>query len=82
MVGIATLILSSTLLPILDFFGGADKAKGYQMSMGVMAPSLFMFLFCFSPVKERIQPAVPSKHALKSDLKDVKKRPVGYASCC
>jgi len=72
MVGIATLILSSTLLPMADFFGGADKAKGYQMSMGVMAIiALFMFLFCFSSVKERIQPAVPSKHALKSDLKDV-----------
>ncbi|MCT4700951.1 MFS transporter [Enterobacteriaceae bacterium H20N1] len=72
MVGIATLILSSTLLPMADWFGGADKAKGYQMSMGVMAIiALFMFLFCFSTVKERIKPAVPSKHALKSDLRDI-----------
>lgn len=72
MVGIATLILSSTLLPMADWFGGADKAKGYQMSMGVMAIiALFMFLFCFSTVKERIRPAVPSKHALKADMKDV-----------
>lgn len=72
MVGIATLILSSTLLPMADFFGNGDKARGYQMSMGVMAIiALFMFLFCFAFVRERIEPAIPSKHALKSDLKDV-----------
>ena len=31
MVGIATLILSSTLLPMAEWFGGEDKARGYQM---------------------------------------------------
>ncbi|MBT0720465.1 MFS transporter [Rosenbergiella collisarenosi] len=72
MVGIATLILSSTLLPMADFFGGGDKALGYQLSMGVMALiALGMFLFCFAFVRERIQPAVPSTHALKADLRDV-----------
>ena len=72
MVGIATLILSSSLLPMADFFGGGDKARGYQMSMAVMAIiALFMFLFCFAYVKERIEPAIPSKHALKSDLRDI-----------
>ena len=72
MVGIATLILSSTLLPMADFFGGDDKALGYQLSMGVMAIiALFMFLFCFAFVRERIKPAIPAKHALKSDLKDI-----------
>ncbi|MNG93066.1 Inner membrane symporter YicJ [compost metagenome] len=72
MVGIATLILSLTLLPMAEWFGGADKAKGYQMSMGVMALiALAMFLFCFATVKERIRPAVPTHDALKADLKDV-----------
>jgi len=72
MVGIATLILSSTLLPMADYFGSGDKARGYQMSMGVMAIiALFMFLFCFAFVRERIEPAIPTKHALKSDLKDI-----------
>ncbi len=55
-----------------DFFGGGDKARGYQMPMAVMAIiALFMFLFCFAYVKERIEPAIPSKHALKSDLRDI-----------
>lgn len=72
MVGVATLILSSTLLPMADWFGGEDKAKGYQMAMGVLALiGLCMFLFCFATVRERIKPAVPSNDALKQDLRDV-----------
>jgi sugar (glycoside-pentoside-hexuronide) transporter len=72
MVGIATLILSLSLLPMVDWFGGGDKAKGYQLAMGVLAVlGMCMFLFCFSTVRERVRPAVQSNDALKSDLKDV-----------
>lgn len=72
MVGIATLLLSLTLLPLADWFGGDNKARGYQMAMGVLAlVALFMFLFCFATVKERIRPAVPTNDALKADLRDV-----------
>ncbi|UWS28608.1 glycoside-pentoside-hexuronide (GPH):cation symporter [Erwinia pyrifoliae] len=72
MVGIATLILSLSLLPMAGWFGGADKARGYQMAMSVLAlMGLFMFLFCFATVRERIRPAVPSHDDLKADLRDV-----------
>ncbi|WMY73691.1 MFS transporter [Buttiauxella selenatireducens] len=72
MVGIATLILSLSLLPMVDWFGGGDKAKGYQMAMGILAVlGMCMFLFCFTTVRERVRPAVPSNDDLKSDLKDV-----------
>ncbi|MGB9098420.1 glycoside-pentoside-hexuronide (GPH):cation symporter [Erwinia sp.] len=72
MVGIATLILSLTLLPMAEWFGGEDKARGYQMAMSVLALiGLCMFLFCFATVRERIRPAVPTNDDLKSDLKDV-----------
>ncbi|EHC75453.1 Phenylalanine-specific permease [Salmonella enterica subsp. enterica serovar Minnesota str. A4-603] len=37
LVGIATLLLSLTLLPMVDWFGGGDKAKGYQLAMTVLA---------------------------------------------
>ncbi len=72
MVGIATLILSLSLLPLAEWFGGDNKARGYQMAMGVMAViGLFMFLFCFATVRERIKPAVPTNDDMKSDLKAV-----------
>ncbi|WP_243078586.1 MFS transporter [Pantoea sp. MQR6] len=72
MVGIATLILSLSLLPMAEWFGGEDKARGYQMAMGVLALiGLGMFLFCFANVRERIHPAVPSHDDLKKDMRDV-----------
>lgn len=72
MVGIATLILSLTLLPMAEWFGGEDKARGYQMAMSVLAfIGLCMFLFCFATVRERIRPAVPSNDDIKANLKEV-----------
>ncbi|STW09312.1 GPH family transporter [Klebsiella grimontii] len=72
MVGIATLLLSLTLLPMADWFGGEDKAKGYQMAMTVLAfIGMCMFLFCFATVRERVKPAVQTNDELKKDLKDV-----------
>lgn len=70
MVGIATLILSLLLLPLAEWFGGDNKARGYQMAMGVLATiGLFMFLFSFATVRERITPAVPGNDDIKADLK-------------
>jgi sugar (glycoside-pentoside-hexuronide) transporter len=72
MVGIATLMLSLSLLPMVDWFGGGDKAKGYQWAMGILAViGMCMFLYCFSTVRDRVRPAVPSNDDLKADLKDV-----------
>ncbi|VTM88415.1 Inner membrane symporter yicJ [Raoultella ornithinolytica] len=72
LVGIATLLLSLTLLPMADWFGGADKAKGYQMAMTVLAAiGMCMFLFCFATVRERVRPAVQTHDELKQDFKDV-----------
>ncbi|SUH11031.1 symporter [Salmonella enterica subsp. enterica] len=45
LVGIATLLLSLTLLPMVDWFGGGDKAKGYQLAMTVLA-IIGMVCFC------------------------------------
>jgi sugar (glycoside-pentoside-hexuronide) transporter len=72
LVGIATLLLSLTLLPMADWFGGDNKAKGYQMAMTVLALiGTCMFLFCFATVRERVRPAVQTNDELKNDLKDV-----------
>ena len=67
MVGIATLLLSLTLLPMADWFGGDNKAKGYQMAMTVLALiGTCMFLFCFATVRERVRPAVQTHDELKT----------------
>ncbi|NDJ58905.1 MFS transporter [Enterobacteriaceae bacterium 4M9] len=72
LVGLATLLLTLSLLPMVEWFGGGDKAKGYQMAMTVLAfAGMCMFLFCFATVRERVRPAVPSRDALKADLRDV-----------
>jgi Na+/melibiose symporter-like transporter len=61
MVGLP-LLLSLTLLPMAEWFGGEDKAKGYQMAMTVLAfIGMCMFLFCFATVRERVRPAVPDQ---------------------
>ncbi|EPC5399831.1 MFS transporter [Enterobacter hormaechei] len=65
-------LLSLTLLPMADWFGGDNKAKGYQMAMTVLALiGTCMFLFCFATVRERVRPAVQTHDELKNDLKDV-----------
>lgn len=72
LVGIATLLLSLSLLPMVEWFGGGDKAKGYQLAMLVLAfIGMCMFLFCFASVRERVRPAVQTNDELKRDLKDV-----------
>ena len=59
-------------LPMADWFGGDNKAKGYQMAMTVLALiGTCMFLFCFATVRERVRPAVQTNDELKNDLKDV-----------
>lgn len=72
MVGLATLLLTLSLLPMVEWFGNGNHARGYQMAMTVLAfIGMCMFLFCFASVRERVRPAVSSRDALKADLRDV-----------
>lgn len=50
------LIVSSLTLPLVDYFGHGDKAKGYQMAMVLMSiAGAVMFLLCFAGTRERDQ---------------------------
>lgn len=72
LVGVATLIISLTLLPMVDWFGGGNRARGFQWAMTVLSLiGCLMFLFCFATVRERIKPATPTNDALKADLRDI-----------
>ena len=48
------LMVSSLTLPLVDFFGNGDKAKGYQLTILAMSIlGTIMFLLCFAGTKER-----------------------------
>ncbi|MCH1930812.1 MFS transporter [Shewanella sp. A25] len=48
------LIVTALTLPLVDFFGHGDKAKGYQLTIFAMSIlGTVMFLLCFAGTKER-----------------------------
>jgi sugar (glycoside-pentoside-hexuronide) transporter len=71
--GLATLIVSSSILPLTDWLGNGSRASGFQLTMAIMGgAATLMFLFCFSSIKERIV-SVKSGDSLLKDLKDIAK---------
>ena len=43
-------------MPMVEYFGQGDQAKGYQITMTIMSiMGFFMFLACFAGTKERIE---------------------------
>lgn len=71
--GLATLIISSTILPLTDWLGAGNRASGFQMTMMIMGgAATLMFLFCFSSIKERVV-SVKTNDSLMRDLKDIVK---------
>ncbi|RAN86310.1 MFS transporter, partial [Bacillus sp. SRB_28] len=71
--GLATLIVSSAILPLTDWLGDGNRASGFQMTMMIMGgAATLMFLFCFSSIKERVV-AVKANDSLWRDLKDIAK---------
>lgn len=60
------------MLPIIDYTGGGDKAKGIEIVMSWLAiTGTIMLLITFFTTKERIIPAPEQKSSLKDDLSDL-----------
>lgn len=71
--GLATLIVSSSILPLTDWLGNGNRASGFQLTMMIMGgAATLMFLFCFSSIKERVV-SVKANDSLMRDLKDIAK---------
>ncbi len=50
-------MVTALTLPLVDFFGQGDRAKGYQLTIMAMSVlGVLMFLACFYGTKERINP--------------------------
>lgn len=71
--GLATLIVSSSILPLTDWLGNGDRASGFQMTMMIMGGiATLMFVFCFASIKERVA-SIKSNDSMLKDLKDIAK---------
>jgi glycoside/pentoside/hexuronide:cation symporter, GPH family len=70
-------VVTGLALTLAKFFGGGDKAQGFQYTVilfGVL--SLVFFFITFKTSKERVQPSRAVQSSLKEDLKNlVKNRP-------
>ncbi len=62
------LIVTACTLPLVEWFGAGDKAKGYQLTIAAMsAVGVLMFLVCFAGTKERV--AAPKQDStFKQDI--------------
>lgn len=69
--GLATLIVSSSILPLTDWLGEGNRASGFQLTMMIMGgAATLMFLFCFSSIKERVV-SIKTNDSLRKDLNDI-----------
>ena len=51
------LIVAACTLPLVEYFGDGDNAKGYQSAMAAMSVfGVILFLLCFAGTKERVTP--------------------------
>lgn len=63
------LIVTALTIPLVDFFGDGDKAKGYQLTMVAMsALGIVLFYLCFLGTKERISPPANQHTSIFKDL--------------
>ncbi len=68
----AGFIVQSLAIPMRNFFGHGNNAKGYQMTMGLFSVlCVIFFIITFATTKERIQPDPQQKSSLKQDLRDL-----------
>lgn len=63
------LIVTACTLPLVEWFGQGDKAKGYQLTMMAMSAfGVILFLLCFAGTKERVAPPAEQKLSFRAGL--------------
>ncbi len=65
-------IVTGLALTLAEFFGGGDKAQGFQYTVFLFAGlSLVFFFITFKTTKERVQPPKAQKDSLKEDVRNL-----------
>lgn len=68
----AGFIVASLAIPMVNFFGHGNDARGYQLTMGLLSMlSILFFVIAFVSTKERVQPDPQQKTSLGRDLADL-----------
>lgn len=65
-------VVTGLALTLAEFFGGGDKAQGFQYTVFLFAGlSLIFFFITFKTTKERVQPPKEQVNSLKEDVKNL-----------
>jgi glycoside/pentoside/hexuronide:cation symporter, GPH family len=68
----AGIIVSASLLPMVQAFGNGNDPRGWQLSFVVYGiAAIIFFLIAFSGTKERVRPPVTQISSAKQDLKEL-----------
>lgn len=63
------LIVTACTLPLVEWFGQGDNAKGYQLTMMAMSAfGVILFLLCFAGTKERVTPPAEQKLNFRTSM--------------
>ncbi|MEI8047973.1 MAG: MFS transporter [Bacteroidota bacterium] len=69
---IGQFVVTGLALTLAEFFGGGDKAQGFQYTVFLFAGlSLIFFFITFKTTKERVQPPKAQENSLKEDVKNL-----------
>ncbi|MEI8114822.1 MAG: MFS transporter [Bacteroidia bacterium] len=65
-------IVTGLALTLAEFFGGGNKAQGFQYTVFLFSGlSLVFFFITFKTTKERVQPPKAQKNSLKEDVRNL-----------
>ena len=80
---VGQLVVTGLALTLAKYFGGGDKAMGFQYTLVLFgALSVVFFFITFATSKERVQPSTTLPSSLKEDLKNLfKNRPWIILAC-
>ncbi len=70
----AAFVIQGLALPMVNYFGQGDTAKGYQYTMGIFSALAVVFFFItFATTRERVQPDPTQHSSVKQDFADLAK---------
>ena len=68
----AAFVVQGLALPMVNYFGQGNSAKGYQITMGILsALAVVFFVITFATTRERVQPDPTQQSSVKQDFADL-----------